>query len=739
MAKALKITAAVILGLMALLVIGILIITLMIEPNDFKPRIESTAREQANLDLDISGDIGWSFWPSLGVEIGRTEARIAGEEELFAAFDEAKVSVAIWPLFVGEVKMDGVTLAGLELELVETPEGGNWEKIGARQAAEAEQPADAPQEEQPAAEIPLFIPSLTISDARVRYRVPADGTNIVVEHVNVKASDISLDEPFPLTASLRYQDQNNVRVDAKLDAQIAVDLATNSYAAAPLTLEAEIGGLTSQPVVILANAERIGAALDEDHASVRALVIETAGTRTTAGLDIEQLSTQPVFVGELKTEPFDANLVLRNLGVEPISTQNPEALKKVSLQASIGGEPGSLMLKPLTVKVDDSTVSGFAGLATFESGKIVFDLTLDRLVADGYLPPDTGVKETPTGDPEAGPESAGAGILPPLSDAPLLPLDTIRSLLLDGKLGIDSLKLKEMEAGDIRIAVKAADGVLTLEDASGKALTGSFSSQAKLDASQKTPQLSLNAKLAGVQLQPVMKFALDDDLFIGKLDMDASLKSNGNSEEALMQNANGQLSFKLADGTVRGMNLHSTLLSGIKDMLGAFSQLASLAPGQASGKLPAELSEDTRIVDLTGKARLEKEVAYMENFNAKLDRGTVTGKGYLNVRSQEFDLQLGMKSPEFSDNKYFRDRTWPIHCHGNLTGSPAKWCNYDKEGFQQIGKEIAAQAAKDKIKSKLGIQGEGDTAEEVIQDAAEKKAREKVDQKLEEGLKKLFK
>ncbi|MGB1221833.1 MAG: AsmA family protein, partial [Alcanivoracaceae bacterium] len=129
----------------------------------------------------------------------------------------------------------------------------------------------------------------------------------------------------------------------------------------------------------------------------------------------------------------------------------------------------------------------------------------------------------------------------------------------------------------------------------------------------------------------------------------------------------------------------------------------------------------------------------IDNLNAELSDGTITGKGFLALRSEQFDLKLGMKSPRLTDNPYLKDQTWPLRCKGNLQGDAADWCRHDKDGFKAIGKSVAARLATDKIKDKYGIEGEGDTAEEVVKDAAEKKAREEVNKKLEEGLQKLFK
>ena len=125
--------------------IAVFVITQVIDPNEFKPEIEKQAREQANLTLDIQGDLAWQFWPSLGVSLGRTEARIADEEELFAALNAASVSVAVLPLLYGQVEMDGITLAGLDVNLIDGPDGANWEQIGPQTPSE-----DTTVEEEPA-------------------------------------------------------------------------------------------------------------------------------------------------------------------------------------------------------------------------------------------------------------------------------------------------------------------------------------------------------------------------------------------------------------------------------------------------------------------------------------------------------------------------------------------------------------------------------------------------------------
>ncbi|MEE4249377.1 MAG: AsmA family protein, partial [Alcanivoracaceae bacterium] len=185
MLRALKILSIIVLAIIVLLAGAVFAVTRLIDPNDFKPQISTAAREQANLDLQIPGNLSWTFWPYLGIEVGRTEVRIAGEESLFAAFDQVRTSIAVMPLLRGAVELSGLYLDGVELNLEESAEGANWDRI-----APASETATTPEE--PAAEsspldLPVSIPQITVSNGRVRYLNSTDGTDIRVEQLNIDA------------------------------------------------------------------------------------------------------------------------------------------------------------------------------------------------------------------------------------------------------------------------------------------------------------------------------------------------------------------------------------------------------------------------------------------------------------------------------------------------------------------------------------------------------------------------
>jgi AsmA protein len=359
MPRALRITLITLGIILLVLVTAVVAATQLIDPNSFKPRISEAAREHAGLDLDLQGDLDWAFWPSLGLSLGRTETRLTGEEELFAALDEAHMGVAVWPLLFGEVRMDEIRLDGLNLNLVRTADGANWARIGPADKGTSEPAADEPAGEpgEPRSlDIPITIPEIAVTDGRLRYRDTTNATDIRVDHIDLNARDVTLKEAFPVSLSLRYQDQADIRVDLDLDTEALLEPDNNHYRFAPFSLTAEVGGLTVNPATVRLD-QSLDVNLERERLRVEDFTLRAADTRTRGNLEVTGWSSQPAFSGQIKTEPFDANKALQAVGIAPIETSDPKALSRVAFNAKLQGT-NSLMADPLTLTLDGRSAAG---------------------------------------------------------------------------------------------------------------------------------------------------------------------------------------------------------------------------------------------------------------------------------------------------------------------------------------------------------------------------------------------
>jgi AsmA protein len=744
MRRLLKRLAVIVAVLVVLVAITLFALTQFIDPNDYKPQIEKLAHDEANLSLNIKGSLGWTLWPSLGVSIGQTEARIGASEKLFASIQQADASVAVWPLLFGSVQVDGLTLSGLTLHLVKTSSGGNWEQIGNHQKTAqiaARQPATdtvkTPSQQATAdkapLEIPVVIPQVNINDATITYDDDTSATHLTVSHLNLAAQHVNLedDTPFPLALSLRYQDAVN-RLDMTLKAQTSLDLAHNHYRLTPMMLDTTISGSTPKPVSVHLQ-QTVDANLDTGIVSLADMVLDVAGVKGTGQVRISGIDNgKLVFDGKVDIAPFNANTVLKTLGETPVATSHPDALSKVAASLTLKGPVNSVMINPLVVTLDNSTLKGKAGLADINTGKILFDLALDKITLDGYLPP---VKEKSDNDGQTGSVGAATGGTQQVSDtaeqsfstAPLLPLETLRSLNVDGHLVIGALHYAGINGENLQASITAQGGKLAVKT-NGRLMAGNFVVTSLLDASG-TPAVSTEGKVENMQIQPAAQLALGKDLMKGILGATFSGTAQGNSEQSLMNSAAGKLDLELKDGTVRGANLHNALVAGINDLLGKYQGLAALLP--KAQKLPKVLSQDTRIVDLTAAGALKHQLVTFDQVKAQLEKGNLNGHGWFNLNNKDFEFNLGMQSPEFSDSPYLKDTNWPVRCAGNLEGNPKRWCGPDRHGLDDIAKQAMKKAAVNKMAEKLGIKTEGGSTDKGIQNTAKDKAKEALKKKLD--------
>ncbi len=146
-----KILGLVLLGLLLIIVALGFALTHLFDPNDYKEEIRQIARDKAHIELTLNGDIGWSLFPWLGLELHEASvATLTAPTQPFADLQMLGLSVRVLPLLRREVQMSDVRVEGLNLRLNRDKQGhGNWEDIGKNVPAAT---AGAPAPAEPAAE-----------------------------------------------------------------------------------------------------------------------------------------------------------------------------------------------------------------------------------------------------------------------------------------------------------------------------------------------------------------------------------------------------------------------------------------------------------------------------------------------------------------------------------------------------------------------------------------------------------
>lgn len=436
--KAAAIAIAVVVALFAALIVAV---TVLVEPNDYRPYIVDAVEDATGRAFTLEGDLGLTLLPCCSVSLG--EAALAAPEGFpeagFARLESAALSVKLWPLLTRrEVQIGTVTLTGLSLDLLRTADGAdNWTLVAAEDT-DAGTPA-----EETGAPIGLSVEGIVLRDGRVRYRDLGSDLDYTVADLTFESGlamsgdRLTLSRPT-LSLTVTGSDLPG-RVDAEADVQTVVaDLAAGS-----------------------ATVDRLALALVTDDARLR------VGGSGSAGGDTVDLQ------GDFALAETALTDLLARLDPDAYRPADPDALRRVSAQGRWSLGTSSLNVTGLIVQIDDTRVTGTAGIDDFDSLASRFDLSVDAIDLDGYLPAETAAPAAPA-DP---------------AETTRLPLGELADMPLDGRLRIDALTASGITLEAVDLTLAARDGNVSTA-LSARGLGGSVNLEGRGRVAGDTPALS---------------------------------------------------------------------------------------------------------------------------------------------------------------------------------------------------------------------------------------------------------
>ena len=185
----------------------------------------------------------------------------------------------------------------------------------------------------------------------------------------------------------------------------------------------------------------------QDTLTLNQLVLNVLGTVMNGNLSVKHISNQPTLQGAIKLAKFNPRNVLQHLGQTVPETTDPTVLKTFALETQLQGDLSRLNLENLKISLDNSQLQGSLHVQNFQKPTIAFNLKLDKIDIDRYLPPKD----------ESKPDSKPLG-----SEEIILPLGILRTLNLNGSLKVEQLKAANLKINDIHFEVSAQDDHIKL-------------------------------------------------------------------------------------------------------------------------------------------------------------------------------------------------------------------------------------------------------------------------------------
>lgn len=362
------------LGALVILAAGLVAyVAATFDPNQYKPTIVQAVKEHTGRTLRLEGDIGLSFWPSIGARIGKASLSERASAREFAAVEEVRVALKLMPLLSGQAIVDTVRVKGLRANIVKGQDGrANVDDLTSPPAAKG-----APAAKGGGSDLRLDIAGVEIVEAALTYADQVTGSKYALTKLNLKTGRIAPGVPTAFEFSAHAQgDKPKLDLPLSLKARLTLDPAKQAAVLDDIVFDAKgaAAGLANLAVELTGSAAVDGAKqtaraslagkLAESNIKAR---IDIAGFSAPAirfdvdvdRLDLDRYLAQPAAGGKpaggapkqpAKETPFDLTGLrdLRAAGALKLGALKANNVKASNVRMSVKAQGGRLDINPLT-------------------------------------------------------------------------------------------------------------------------------------------------------------------------------------------------------------------------------------------------------------------------------------------------------------------------------------------------------------------------------------------------------
>ena len=663
---------AIVAGALVLILVAVLVaVGFLFNPNDYKGEIAAAVARSTGRELKLDGNLALSVFPTVRIEVGSctlSNAQGFGPGPM-AKIGSAELRVALWPLIFGRVELARARLAGLELNLARDARGrNNWQDLGGAQAA-APAGGAAPSA-RTTTNLNLGVDSIEISDAHVIWNDASTGSRWELTGFGLEAQGFGLGRKFPLSIRFALAGADvAVKVDASMEATIT--LATNDYRLEKLTTKISgsgkgwPGGQGDATLTIDSLAANLAnESLDLDGLSLTVLGITTAGS-----LKGTKLMSNLSLTGAVDIHEFDPQAVLGALNVK-VATADAKVLHRASAKANFLYNSAQTGLRDMQLKLDDSTLTGRVGL---EGKKLAYDVAVDDINVDRYLPP-SGKADAPKNE----------GSL----DAVDLPLDVLRTLTADGTLKFGKAKFSGLTLTNAAFTLTAANGALRFTP-TASLYGGKYGGDINVTVGKTDAKMTIAQHVDAVDLAPLGHDLLGAQYFTGVGDVKLDLAATGSNLGQMRRGLGGDVSFAVKNGSLEGVDLWYELRRA-RALLDK-----SPAPQRPNGPRRTSFSS------LAASGNVKDALLTNKDLKGVLDFMTITGSGTVNLLDEKIDLDLKatmVDGPTLQSDPLlakYAGQSLPLHATGTMEAPSVL------PDFSAIAKSQASKAVENKLKDKL--------------------------------------
>ena len=679
MKKPFKIILITLGGLLALIVVAAIVLPLFFDPNNYRSKASDYVKTEYDRTLEI-GDVKLSVFPWLRVKLSNVKmdnAKGFGKEN-FAEVGMLSVGVKLLPLILDrKVEASAIELEGLKLNAAKNAQGQtNWDDFLKKKD---EQKPDEKNKDGSSFDLKnINISGVKIKDSALSYSDLGSGKHYAIENLNLKTGTLKAGAPVDVELSVAVDSKApQARIELKLNGTVLANAEAKTYAVQGLTLGADLSGAA---VPGGKQTVKLNGDLFFDQAKGLARFskakLDTAGIALTTDINASGLlGDSPKLAGPLTIAPFSPRDVMSKLGMKVPDTSDKTALTQASFNAQYAGTFKSAALTNVVIKLDQTTISGNLGVRDLATQAIEFALKGDNLDADRYM---AAKSNAPSGSAAKNADINGIK----------LPTEALDKLNVNGTIDFGTLKVSGIKLTNVSLRLAGDKNSPKTQQLSANLYGGQISTNSRVSGGVKS-SYALKTQLQSLNAGPFLTDFLGKDFVTGLGNFSMDVTGAGATVGDVRRTLNGDLSFKLQNGAVKGFNLAQIIRNG-----------QAMLNGQA-----ATVNSEVKQTDFTAfsaTAKIINGILQSDTLDAASPLFRLAGAGQIDLVNETINYTAKptiVQSSEGQGGKgleALRGLTVPIRLSGSMYAPKYELA------LDDILKEKATAKLQDLIKEKIG-------------------------------------
>ena len=706
MKKLFKLLGWLVSTLFVLILLAIVILPKLFDPNDYRDELVSLVKEKTGRDLTLDGDLSLSVFPWLGIRTGAVSfsqpAGIDAPDMLSVAAVDLRVKLL--PLLQSKVEVATIILSEPQVHIVVSESGqSSLGGFSDEDVSEQESTEDAA-----GAAVALAVAGVELTNGHLIYddqqagqRYDLRGLQVVTGNLlgssleNILIEGVFIDSTQADPVEFKVEGEGSIDVNSYfltmanfnvnvVQGSVSADLVIGGLKYAQQAGQAELTDVIAFVDVLPQSIEfRLASATLDMNAQaleVPELAVIIGDMRFAASASGRKIIDAPVFSGNLNAATFNLQTLLSDLAVD-YQTSDADAMRAVALSADYQATMDSVALTSLVAQLDETKLEGSFSAENFAAPQLAFDLDMNAINIDRYLSP--AVEQEQETEPAA--------------LALVVPLAALRGMHANGTFNASSMTAGGMKVTDIDVGVETIGNTMTITPNAalyGGALRGEIQyidrgAEAQMIVNQGVYDVDLGALLTDIE-------ATDRLSGSGTLDIDLTI-----TETATGQTNKGTIGVLARDGTLKGVDVKA-IIDKVADVY------ASIKGGENGGdgdvEASSESSDETKFAELSGTFDINDQLVTNDDFLMKAPLFRVQGEGQIDLEKESLNYLATLAVVSTSEGQGGKDRSdlagldIPVRFSGNLT-APSYRIDFG-EMLKQLARQKVAEK-KDELKEEL--------------------------------------